>query len=148
MVSSGFPFLAMDGTERLSISPELINASLGDPFLNPNRGVVYNYEINTINNCLGSTVVGPGTPSIGNGSFQTSVTGTQRRNLATFQFSGTLLADNNSLAYSTYSPSAGNGGNPTRSGFLYFNVDFDGSDTWQRRLIYVPNVNGTVIQDT
>jgi parallel beta-helix repeat protein len=148
MVTSGFPFLAMDDTERVSISPEVINASLGDPFLNPNIWVVYNDETNTINNSLGSMVVGPGTPPIGNGSFQTSVTGTQRRNLATFQFSGTPLADINTFAYSTYNPSAGNGGSPNRSGFLYFNVDFDGSDTWQRRLVYVPNVNGTVLQDT
>lgn len=108
----------------------------------------YNDENDTIDNTLGSFVIGPSTTPNGVGSAQISVTGTQRRNLATYQFSGTPLADITTFAFSTYNPSAGNGGAANRSGYLHFNVDFNGSDTWQRRLVYVPSKNGTVLQDT
>jgi parallel beta-helix repeat protein len=108
----------------------------------------YNDENDTIDPTLGSFVTGPGTPPLGTGSAQISVTGTQRRNLATYQFSGTPLADIATLRFRTYNPSAGNGGSATRSAYLNFNVDFDGSDTWQKRLYFVPSQNGTVLQDT
>ncbi len=108
----------------------------------------YNDETDTIDNTLGSFVVGPGTAPLGSGSVQISVSGTQRRNLATYQFSGTPLGDITALKFSTYNPSAGNGGSANRSGYLQFNVDFDGTDTWQRRLVFVPSQNGTVIQNT
>lgn len=101
-----------------------------------------------INNSLGTFVHGPVTPLVGTGSAQISVTGTQRRNLATYQFAGTYLANITTLKFSTYNPSAGNGGGSNRSGYLHFNVDFNGSDTWQRRLVYVPSQNGTVVQDS
>ena len=52
------------------------------------------------------------------------------------------------MAFSTYNPSLGNGGSVNRSGYLNFNVDFNGSDTWQKRLVYVPSQNGTVLQNT
>ena len=97
---------------------------------------------------LGSFVTGPGTPALGTGSAKISVTGTQRRNLATYQFSGTPLADITTLRFRTYNPSAGNGGTADRSAFLNFNVDFNGSDTWQKRLVFVPRQNGTVLQNT
>ncbi len=149
LVNSGFPFLAIDDSQRADLGPpEVINASFTDPLANPNAWFIYNDETNGIDNALGSLVNGPGTPPIGTGSAQISVTGTQRRNLATYQFSGTPLAAISSLRYSTYNPSAGNGGSANRAGYLQFNVDFNGSDTWQRRLGYVPNQNGTVIQDT
>ena len=101
----------------------------------------------SIDPALGSFVIGPGDP-VGQGSAQISVSGTQRRNLATYQFRGTPLADITVLSFSTYNPSAGNGGSPNRSAYLQFNVDFDGSDSWQRRLTYIPRQNGTVQQDT
>jgi hypothetical protein len=93
-------------------------------------------------------VAGPGTAPAGAGSAQISVTGTQRRNLATYRFSGTVLGDITVLRFSTYNPSAGNGGSANRSGYLNFNVDFDGTDTWQRRLVFVPSNNGTVVQNS
>lgn len=108
----------------------------------------YNDENDTIDNSLGSFVIGPGSPLSGTGSVQISVTGTQRRNLATYQFSGTPLASITTMKFTTYNPSAGNGGSATRSAYLNFNVDFDGSDTWQRRLSYVPSVNGGVVQNS
>jgi uncharacterized protein YjbI with pentapeptide repeats len=101
-----------------------------------------------INNSLGSFVTGPGNPPLGDGSAQISTTGLSRPNLATYQFSGTPLADITQLKFRTYNPSAGNGGPANRSAYLHFNVDFNGSDTWQRRLVFVPRLNGTVIQDT
>ncbi|MBX7053580.1 MAG: carboxypeptidase regulatory-like domain-containing protein [Pyrinomonadaceae bacterium] len=130
-----------------SVGPTIINAGYSDPFVNPSAWLIYNDESDTINNTLGSLVIGPGTPPLGNGSAQISVTGSQRRNLATYQFSGTVLSTINTLKFSTYNPSAGNGGSASRSGYLHFNVDFNGSDTWQRRIGFVPSQNGTVIQD-
>jgi len=108
----------------------------------------YNDETDEIDNSLGSFVTGPGTPPVGEGSIEISVNGTQRRNIATYQFRGTPLEDITALGFSTYNPSAGNGTGANSSGFLHFNVDFDESDTWQRRLVYVPSKNGTVLPDT
>jgi hypothetical protein len=108
----------------------------------------YNDENDTIDNSLGSFVSGPGNPPQGSDSVQISVTGTQRRNLATYQFTGTPLADITELGYSTYNPSAGNGGSANRSGYLNFNVDFNGTDTFQRRLVFLPSDNGTITQDS
>lgn len=113
-----------------------------------NKWFFYNDENDTVDNTLGSFVTGPGTPPLGTGSAQISVTGTQRRNLATYQFGGTKLGDITTLKFSTYNPSAGNGGSVNRSAYLNFNVDFTGnSSTWQRRIVFVPNQNGTVTQD-
>ncbi len=107
----------------------------------------YNDQTDVIDNSLGSFVAGPGTPFSGVGSAQMSVTGAQRRNLATYQFSGTPLADITTLKFTTYNPSVGNGGSATRSAYLHFNVDFNGTDAFQRRLVFVPRVNGTVVQN-
>ncbi|MBI5288158.1 MAG: hypothetical protein HY873_04220, partial [Chloroflexi bacterium] len=107
----------------------------------------YNDETDVVDPTLGSFVSGPAIPAFGTGSAQISVTGTQRRNLASYQFAGTPLADITALSFRTYNPSAGNGGSASRSAYLNFNVDFNGSDTWQRRLVFVPSVNGTVTQD-
>lgn len=108
----------------------------------------YNDETDVIDNTLGSFVNGPGTPNMGVGGAKISVTGTQRRNLATFQYGGTMLANITTLRFTTYNPSAGNGGSVNRSGYLHFNVDFTGSNTFQRRLVYVPSNNGAVVQNT
>lgn len=108
----------------------------------------YNDETDTIDNTLGAFVTGPGTPPLGVGSAYIEVSGTQRRNLATYRFFGTPLSEITALSFDTYNPSAGNGGSGTRSAYLNFNVDFDGSDTWQKRIAFVPSHNGTVQQDT
>ena len=115
---------------------------------NMQNWLFYNDETDVIDNTLGSFVPGPATTPLGAGSAQISVSGTQRRNLATYQFSGTPLASITTLKFSTYNPSAGNGGSANRSGYLHFNVDFNGSDTFQRRLVFVPSSNGTVIQNS
>lgn len=108
----------------------------------------YNDETDVWDNSLGSFVTGPSPAPVGTGSAQISVSGTQRRNLTTYQFAGTAFADITVLKYSTYNPSAGNGGSANRSGYLNINVSFDGTDSWQRRLIFLPSDNGTVHQDT
>ncbi|MEJ2594929.1 MAG: hypothetical protein P8100_07330 [bacterium] len=97
---------------------------------------------------LGTFVSGPGSPPEGTGSAQMSVTGNERYNLANSQFGGTLLSEITSFSFITYNPSTGNGGSSARSGYMHFNVSFDGTHTFQYRLIFVPRDNGTVIQDT
>jgi hypothetical protein len=106
-------------------------ASFAAVAADPTKWFFYNDENDQIDASLGSMVAGPGTAPAGAGSAQISVTGTQRRNLATYRFSGTPLANITVLRFSTYNPSAGNGGSANRSGYLNFNVDFNGSDTWQ-----------------
>ncbi len=121
--------------------------SFADVAADPTSWFFYNDETDQIDSALGTFVAGPDTAPLGAGSAEILVSGTQRRNLATYQFSATRLADVTAIRFSTYNPSAGNGGSATRSAYLNFNVDFDGSDTWQRRLVYVPSVNGAVAQD-
>ena len=57
-----------------------------------------------------------------------------RYNIATYQFSATPLASISTLKYRIYDESEASGETP----YLHFNVDFDNSDTWQRRLVQVP----------
>lgn len=113
-----------------------------------NSWLFYDDNTDKVDPTLGSFVSGPGTTPLGTGSAQISSASPDRRNLATYQFSGTPLANITTMKFSTYNPSAGNGGSANRSGYITFNVDFNGSDTFQRRLNYVPSQNGTVIQNT
>jgi len=129
------------------VRPADMATSFLDVFADPTSWFFYNDENDTIDSSLGSFVAGPGTPPLGIGSAQISVTGTQRRNLATYQFSGTKLASITTLSFTTYNPSVGNGGSANRSAYINFNVTFDGVDTWQRRLFFVPANNGAVVQD-
>jgi hypothetical protein len=134
----------------------------------------YNDSNDTIDNTIGSFVFsqygrGPfydnctpsatcQMPPLGLGSVQISTVLSRRPDLATFQFGGTSLVDITTLAFSTYRPSAGNGGSPNNSGFLVFNVDFGpgvcvlpacgNSGGYQRRLVYVPSNNGIVTRDS
>lgn len=107
----------------------------------------YNDQTDVIDNTLGAFVTGPGAVPLGVGDVQISVTGTERRNLATYQFAGTPLSEITAMQFSTYNPSAGNGGSADRSAYLNFNVDFDGSNTWQKRIAFVPSQNGSVTQN-
>lgn len=131
------------------LDPTIVKVTPADLTSVPNTTdwFIYNDETDTIDNSLASFIVGPDTPQYGAGSVNISVTGTQRRNIATYQFFGTPLADINQLKFSTYNPSAGNGGGAENSGYLHFNVDFNGTDTWQSRLVFVPSDNGLVAQD-
>jgi hypothetical protein len=139
--------VALASAQTVVVTPNDTAKSFADVAADPSKWFFFNDENNTIDDTLGSFVPGPAIAPGGQGSVQISVTGTQRRNLATYQFSGTPLADITELKFSTYNPSAGNGGAADRSAYLNFNVDFNGSDTWQRRLVFVPRNNGTVVQD-
>ncbi len=140
------------GNNTIVVSPTNLNGACATPVVCSSTftsgWLFYNDESDAGDPALGSFVAGPGTPTYGTGSAQISVTGTQRRNLATYEFAGTPLADITVLKFRTYNPSAGNGGGTSRSAYLQFNVDFNGSDTWQRRLTFVPSLNGTVTPDT
>ncbi|MBP9771816.1 MAG: hypothetical protein KBD16_02740 [Candidatus Pacebacteria bacterium] len=129
------------------------DADLADSFLDVladrTKWFFYNDETDVIDNSLGSFVFGPATAPIGDGSAQMSVSGTQRRNIATYQFNDVPLDELDNLVFSTYSHSAGNGSPASeRSTYLHFNVDFNNSDTWQNRLVFVPSLNGVVVNDS
>jgi hypothetical protein len=145
--TSGAGFLVDNFTEN-SFSAAAGNSTVVVNHSDINNWVFYDDNTDKVDPTLGSFVSGPGTTPLGSGSAQISVGSPDRKNLATYQFTGTPLSAITTLKYSTYNPSAGNGGSANRSGYLGFNVDFNGSDTFQRRLTYVPNVNGAVIQNT
>lgn len=146
LASTVLPTFAANAT--VVVEPGDMATSFLDVAARPLSWFFYNDELDAIDSTLGSFVVGPATAPAGSDSIQIAVSGTQRRNLATYQFSGTPLANITTLAYSTYNPSVGNGGSSNRSGYLNFNVDFNGTDTWQRRLVFVPSQNGIVVQNS
>lgn len=125
-------------------------ADIAGVIASPTKWFFYNDETNTIDNTLGSFVAGPSSAPLGLGSTQMSVSGTQRRNIATYQFKDIKLSDITTLSFSTYSQLAGDGalGLSERAAYLQFNVDFLNNDTWQRRLTFVPSINGVVVADS
>ncbi|HSW96947.1 MAG TPA: hypothetical protein VLF89_03910 [Candidatus Saccharimonadales bacterium] len=113
-----------------------------------NKWFLYNDTNDTIDNTLGSFVTGPSTPFFGSGSVQFALGANpmDRKNIATFQFSGTPLSSINHMSFGEYSHSGIAGAN--EAPYLNFNIDFTGSSSsFQRRLVYIPNINGTIIQD-
>lgn len=109
---------------------------------------MYDDTDDAIDNTLGAFAIGPKTPPAGIGSVGfTATSSTYRGNIATYGYAGTQLAELKTLSFSTYSHS-GEGIGANESPFLGFNVDFTGTSTaWQKRLTYVPRVNGSVPQD-
>jgi len=59
--------------------------------------------------------------------------GNPRYNIATYKYKNVKLSDIDSLKYRMYDASAS-----AETPYLNFNVDFDNSDAWQRRLVQVP----------
>lgn len=112
-----------------------------------NKWFMYNDTTDVVDNTLGSFVAGPATPAFGAGSIQFTLGANpnDRKNIATYQFAGTTLSSITVMSFGTYSHSGvgGTGEAP----FLNFNVDFNGSNTWQKRLVFVPSANGTVTKD-
>lgn len=117
LIAFSGPLSATSHTYKVYL--EDMATSFADVLSDPSRWLFYNDETNTIDNTLGSFVSGPDVTPEGNGSIQISVSGTQRRNLATYQFAGTPLDEITTLAYSTYNSSAGNSGSVNRSGYLH-----------------------------
>lgn len=84
---------------------------------------------------LGSFVAGPAGQPLGNGSAQVVIPAGGRTALATYQFAGTPLANITQLKFSAYNSPSAVPGSPV---YLNFNVDFNLSDAWQNRLVFVP----------
>jgi predicted ribosomally synthesized peptide with SipW-like signal peptide len=59
--------------------------------------------------------------------------GNPRYNIATYKYKDVKLVDIDSLSYRIYDASPS-----SLTPYLHFNVDFNNSDTWQRRLVQVP----------
>ncbi|MCA9369409.1 hypothetical protein KC721_03855, partial [Candidatus Woesebacteria bacterium] len=76
-----------------------IAVSIVDVLSDTTSWFFYNDETDAIDATLGSMVFGKATPPYGLGSAKISVTGTQRRNLATYQFSGTKLSEITELGF-------------------------------------------------
>lgn len=97
-------------------------------------------------------VSGPAAAGVGSVRFHTILN--ERWNMSTSMFAGTPLSDFTALKYNTLQPSAGQGVNCAAASsecavYLNFDVDFGtGLLGYQRRLVYVPAVNGTVAFDT
>lgn len=115
---------------------------------NSGKWFMYNDTTDEIDGTLGSFVTGPATAPAGIGSVQFTLGANplDRKAMATFKFSGVSLSDIMALSFGTYSQSGVSG--PTEDPYLNFNVDFTGtSGSFQRRLVFVPSVNGAVVQD-
>ena len=122
--------------------------SFSDVAESPTKWFFYNDNNDTINDTLGSFVDGPLVAPIGDGSAEITDGASgigDRTDLATYAFASTTLASITSLKFSAYSHSGVAGA--TESPYLVFNVSFNGADTWQKRLVYVPSANGAVPQD-
>lgn len=100
----------------------------------------YNDGNDTVNTSILQFVNGPANPPYGTGSVEITAAAGDRYNLATYQFSGTPLSEISTLKFGTYNPAGG----PDGTGYLHFNVDFWGSDIWQRRLIWYPPTGSVV----
>ena len=59
--------------------------------------------------------------------------GNPRYNIATYKYKDVKLSDIGSLKYRIYDASVS-----SLTPYLHFNIDFNNSDTWQRRLVQVP----------
>lgn len=118
--------------------------NMGDVLADATKWFFYDDNSNAINNSLGSFVDGPALAPVGVGSAQITLDAVNTRtNLATNGFAGTKLSDIKTLSYDSYSHIGVSG--PTESPYLVMNVSFDGNDTWQRRLVYVPVANNPVV---
>ncbi|MDB5264794.1 MAG: hypothetical protein JWN64_365 [Parcubacteria group bacterium] len=117
-------------------------------FNNSGKWFFYNDTTDVIDNSLGYFVTGPATAPAGDGSAEMALAPSpnNRKDIATFKFQGTMLEDLATLKFSAYSHSGTAGA--TESPYLFFNVDFTGTNSFQSRLVFVPSDNGPVPQDT
>ncbi len=67
------------------------------------------------------------------GAKMTLADATSRYNIATYKYKNVKLSDINTLKYRVYDATA-----DSDKPYLHFNIDFNNSDTWQKRLVYVP----------
>jgi predicted ribosomally synthesized peptide with SipW-like signal peptide len=119
----------------------------------PERWFFFDDVANTLNNTIGSFVAGTSTPIEGTGSARMTVTGTERKNIATIQYAGMPLAAAPKMSFATHSQKLGDGdlGATERAPYLHFNVDFTGvgvNPAFQGRMVFVPRENSMVVSDT
>ncbi|HEX5094502.1 MAG TPA: hypothetical protein VFX21_00750 [Acidimicrobiia bacterium] len=96
----------------------------------------------------GYFVNGPGDPPAGRGSAVLAIDGNGREAIASLQYAGTMLNTLSQLRYSTYQAFSGS---PNETLYLGFDVDYDSTDSstaYQGRLVYVPQMAGTVTPKT
>lgn len=153
LVAALMPLSAAAATSTVVVTQSDLDNTSSNPAVvradGLNKWFMYNDSNDTIDNTLGSFVLGPGTPPNGTGSveFTLGSSPNDRKNIATYQFAGTPLASITEMSYVAYSHSGVAG--PNEAPFFNFNVDFNGSNSWQKRLVYVPSANmGSVPQDS
>lgn len=126
------------GEEAAVVSANDLAQSFGDVVAHPNKWLFYNDTndtVMTLNQFSGDggvndIVAGPG--AVGAAQMTLHEAGA-RYNIATYKYKNVKLSDINSLKYRIYDASAS-----AETPYLHFNVDFNNSDTWQRRLVMVP----------
>ncbi len=98
--------------------------------------------INEGGNGYGALVTGPGLPPRGNGSVALTIGPDGKEDIDTQLFAGVPLSQITDLTYSTYGP------NSTQAVSLQLDVNYDGVNHWEGRLVYEPYMNGTVLPNT
>ena len=114
-----------------------LSESFGEVIANPTSWLFYNDTNDTVMTANQFAPAGANEIAAlagSNGAAYMKLDATNSRyNIATYHFSATPLASISTLKYRVYDASV-SGETP----YLHFNVDFDNSDTWQRRLVQVP----------
>lgn len=123
----------------VAVSSGDLALNIGDVVADPTSWLFYNDTsdtVMTINEFVGTdgaNDIEAFAGSNGAAYMKLDTSASPRYNIATYQFSATPLASISTLKYRTYDASVS-----AQTAFLHFNVDFDNSDTWQRRLVQVP----------
>ncbi len=86
----------------------------------------------------GAMVTGPSAPPLGSGSVGLTIGADGREDVDTQHFANTRLDQITALSFSTYSPTN------TQAVTLQLDVNYDGGNHWEGRLVYEPYMNGTV----
>ncbi len=152
-IQTGVTTTCIFTNEPVSTDTELVYqgalaTSTTDALTNPSKWFFYNDTTDAIDDTLGGMVTGPGAAPLGVGSVQFTLAASplDRKNVATYQFAGMKLAEVTAFSYAAYSHSGV--ASATESPFFNFNVDLNGSNAWQGRLVYVPSANmASVPQD-
>ena len=140
-----YQWLAPISPEPVIVTENDLARTIDDVIADPTKWFYYDdasrADVGIFDPTFTEFVDGPGTPLYGTGSAQIVVDGSQQFNLATYQFGGIPLADITAMSFVIYNPT------PTNySGYINFGVDFEGTGSWQGRLVYTPQTNNTFPQ--
>ena len=121
----------------VEISSNSLAQTLGAVIADPTKWLFYNDTNDTVMttnqfapNGANDIVVGP---SATEAAYMKLDSASARYNIATYQFKDVKLSTISTLKYRIYDATA-----TAQSPYLHFNVDFNNTDTWQRRLVQVP----------